>query len=113
MNFLILSGDILVAKWENNNLEIVNVDLLPLYLKNTGNVEKWLETRAIDHHRANSRLLKKALSLAERDDISSVLSVNAVTITDNYWIKPIDSELKYTDVRFRSIFFKSCSYRKL
>lgn len=107
MNFLILSGDILVAKWEYNNLEIVNVDLLPLYLKNTGNVEKWLETRAIDHHRANSRLLKKALRLAERDDISSVLSVNAVTITDNYWIKPIDSELKYADVRFDNDYFSN------
>ena len=59
MDFLILSGDVVVAKWKNNKLEIVNKNLLPLYLKNTGNVEKWLETRAIDHHRANSRLLSK------------------------------------------------------
>lgn len=107
MDFLILSGNIVVAKWENNTLEIINKDLLPLYLKNTGNVEKWLETRAIDCHRANSRLLKKALRLAEKDDISSVLSVNAVTITDNYWIKPMDSELKYDDVRFDNDYFSN------
>ena len=107
MDFLILSGDVVVAKWKNNKLEIVNKNLLPLYLKNTGNVEKWLETRAIDHHRANSRLLKKALRLAERDDISSVLSVNAVTITDNYWIKPLDSELKYLDVHFDNDYFSN------
>ena len=44
--------------------------------------------------------LKKALRLTERDDIGSVLSVNAVTITDNYWIKPINSDLCYADVRF-------------
>ena len=107
MDFLILSGDTIVAKWENNNLEIANENLLPLYLKNTGNVEKWLETRAIDHHRANSRLLKKALRLAERDDVSSVLSVNAVTITDNYWIKPLDSTLTYSDVRFDNDYFSN------
>ncbi|MBQ8730289.1 MAG: hypothetical protein IJY81_03770 [Lachnospiraceae bacterium] len=107
MDFLILSGDTVVAKWKNNNLEIVNENLLPLYLKNTGNVEKWLETRAIDHHRANSRLLKKALRLAERDDVSSVLSVNAVTITDSYWIKPLDSTLTYSDVRFDNDYFSN------
>lgn len=107
MAFLILSGDTIVAKWENNNLEIANENLLPLYLKNTGNVEKWLETRAIDHHRANSRLLKKALRLDERDDVSSVLSVNAVTITDNYWIKPLDSTLTYSDVRFDNDYFSN------
>ncbi len=107
MDFLILSGDTVVAKWKNSNLEIVNANLLPLYLKNTGNVEKWLETRAIDHHRANSRLLKKALRLAERDDVSSVLSVNAVTITDNYWIKPLDSTLTYSDVRFDNDYFSN------
>ena len=103
MNFYIMSKDVAVAKWHDNNLEIINEDLLPLYLKNTGNVEKWLETRAIDCHRANSRLLKKALRLAEKDDVSTVLSVNAATITDNYWIKPIDSELTYADVRFDKI----------
>ena len=107
MDYLILSGDIVVAKWVNNELEVINEDLLPLYLKNTGNVEKWLETRAIDHHRANSRLLKKALRLTDKDDVSSVLSVNAVTITDNYWIKPVDSDLKYANVHFDNDYFSN------
>ena len=105
MNFYIMSKNVAVAKWLDNNLEIINADLLPLYLKNTGNVEKWLETRAIDCHRANSRLLKKALRLSEKDDTSTVLSVNAATITDNYWIKPIDSDLTYADVRFDNDYF--------
>lgn len=105
MNFYIMSKDVAVAKWFNNNLEVINEDLLPLYLKNTENVEKWLETRAIDSHRANSRLLKKALRLTAKDDISTVLSVNAVTITDNYWIKLIDSDLVYADVRFDNDYF--------
>ena len=105
MNFYIMSKDVAVAKWQDNNLEVINEKMLPLYLKNTGNVEKWLETRAIDCHRANSRLLKKALRLTEKDDTSTVLAVNAATITDNYWIKPFDSELTYDDVRFDNDYF--------
>ncbi len=105
MDFLILNGDTVAAEWINNELKVINHNMLPLYLDLTGNVQKWLETRAIDSHRANSRLLKKALRLTERDDISSVLSVNAVTITDNYWIKPMDSNLSYSDVRFNNDYF--------
>lgn len=90
MDCLILNGDTVAAKWINNELKVIKSNMLPLYLDLIGNVHKWLETRAIDSHRANSRLLKKALRLTERDDIGSVLSVNAVKITDNYWIKPID-----------------------
>ncbi len=76
-----------------------------MYFHNTGNVEKWLEARAIDCHRANSRLLKKALRLTEKDNVSTVLAVNAVTITDTYWIKPLDSDLTYADVRFDNDYF--------
>lgn len=107
MNCYIMSGDIAVAKWQDNTFEILNDVLLPLYLKNTGNVQRWLETRAIDCHRANSRLLKKALRLTEKDDVATVMSVNAVTITDNYWIKPLNSNLMYADVRFDNDYFSN------
>ena len=107
MDFYIMSGDIVVAKWRDNRLEVLNKTLLPIYLLSTGNVEKWLETRAIDCHRANSRLLKKALRLTEKDDVTTVVSVNAVTITDNYWIKPLDSDLTYADVRFDNDYFSN------
>ena len=107
MDFYIMSGDITVAKWQDNRLEVLNRALLPIYLLNTGNVEKWLEMRAIDCHRANSRLLKKALRLTEKDDVTTVVSVNAVTITDNYWIKPLDSDLTYAGVRFDNDYFSN------
>ena len=107
MDIYIMSGDITVAKWQDNRLEVLNRALLPIYLLNTGNVEKWLEMRAIDCHRANSRLLKKALRLTEKDDVTTVVSVNAVTITDNYWIKPLDSDLTYADVRFDNDYFSN------
>lgn len=85
-NYEILSADTVVAVWQNDNLDVINNDLLPLFLKRINNADMWLETRAIDSHRANSRLLKKALRLTEKDDISTVAHVNGATITDNYWI---------------------------
>lgn len=104
-DYYVMSGDTAVAKWENNELTVLNDTLLPLYLKRVHNVDLWLETRAIDSHRANSRLLKKALRLKEKDDVSTVIHVNGATITDNYWIKPFDSELTYADVKFSDDYF--------
>lgn len=104
-NYYIMSGDKAVAKWENSALTVLNEALLPLYLRRVHNADLWLETRAIDSHRANSRLLKKALRLKEKDDVSTVIHVNGATITDNYWIKPLDSELTFADVRFSDDYF--------
>lgn len=110
-NYEILSGNTVVAVWQNNNLTVKNEDLLPLFLKNISHADLWLETRAIDSHRANSRLLKKALRLTEKDDISTVAHVNAATITDNYWIRPIDSELTYNDVKFSDDYFSNLALK--
>ncbi len=104
-DYYIMSADTVVAKWENDELTVINDQLLPLYLKRVHNANMWLETRAIDTHRANSRLLKKALRLKEKDDVSTVIHVNGATITDNYWIKPLDSELGYNDVKFSDDYF--------
>ncbi len=111
MDFYIMNRDECVAKWENQQFTLLKKELAPLYLVRTENVEHWLETRAIDEHRANSRLLKKALRLTEKDDVSTVISVNAVTITDNYWIKPLDSNLTYQDVRFDNDYFANLALR--
>lgn len=110
-NYEILSGDTLVAVWRNDCLEEINDALLPLYLKRIKNANMWLETRAIDSHRANSRLLKKALRLAERDDVSTVVHVNGATITDNYWIREIGSNLTYDDIRFSDDYFSNLALK--
>lgn len=110
-NFEILSGNTVVAVWKNGNLTVKNESLLPLYLKRVKNAELWLETRAIDSHRANSRLLKKALRLAEKDDVSTVIHVNGATITDNYWIRPIGSDLTYDDVKFTDDYFSNLALK--
>ena len=82
-NFEILSGDTLTAIWFNGILSIRNHDLLPLFLKREPNVHAWLASRAADRRRPNIRLLKKALRLAEKDDVSTVIHVYGATITDN------------------------------
>ena len=110
-NYEILSGDTLVAIWKDTKLSVLNEALLPLYLKKTQNADFWLETRAIDSHRANSRLLKKALRLVEKDDISTVIHVNGATITDNYWIREIGSNLTYSDVKFSDDYFSNLALK--
>lgn len=54
-----MSKDILVAKFENNAMQVENEALLPLYFKTHDNLDEWLGKRAIDARRTNSRLLKK------------------------------------------------------
>ena len=110
-NYEILSGDTLVAIWKDGCLTVVNENLLPLYLHKRQNADMWLETRAIDSHRANSRLLKKALRLVEKDDVSTVIHVNGATITDNYWIREIGSDLTYADVKFSDDYFSNLALR--
>ncbi len=110
-DYEILSGNTVVAKWEYGSLSVLDEKLLPLYLKRIHSANMWLETRAIDSHRANSRLLKKALRLAEKDDVSTVVHVNAATITDNYWIRPMGSELTYEDVKFDNDYFSNLALR--
>lgn len=110
-NYLIMSGDTPVAKWENNRLTVLCNAILPLYLNRIYDADGWLETRAIDSHRANSRLIKKALRLQERDDLATVMSVNGATITDNYWVKPLDSDLTYEDVKFDKNYFSTLALK--
>jgi hypothetical protein len=110
-NYEILSGDVLVATWKDGCLTVANETLLPLYLRKIQNADMWLETRAIDSHRANSRLLKKALRLVEKDDVSTVIHVNGATITDNYWIREIGSDLTYADIKFSDDYFSNLALR--
>jgi len=101
-DLLLLSKDIPIAKIIGGVLEPIEPARLPLFLKRSGDVRGWLESRAIDSHRTNSRLLKRALRLEHKDDLTTVLSVNAATITDSYWVKPLeDAGTRYDDVRFK------------
>lgn len=107
-----MSGDREVARFDDQkNMRVLDEALLPVYFKRSTNLEGWLASRAIDSHRPNSRVLKRALRLRERDDVNSVLAVHAVTVTDTYWVKQPDSNLKWEDVRFTKDYFSRLALR--
>ena len=105
MNYYVMSKDDIVV-WIKDG-KIIKRDLArcPLALKNGDSIDNWLIDRAIDKHRVNSRLLKKILRLTNKTDKEIVLYNNAVTITDNYWIKEENSNLKWEDVKFSNNYF--------
>lgn len=105
INGYLMSKDTVVGIVKDGDLRITNHNLAPLYLQKYNDFEKWLSDRAIDEHRTNSRLLKKALRLKEKDNVSTTLSVHATTITDNYWFCSVNENLKWDDVRFKENFF--------
>ena len=111
-DLLLLSKDTPVAIIRNGLAETIVPERIPFYFRYRSDAKKWLESRAIDSHRINSRLLKKVLRLEHKDDMTAVLAVNAATITDNYWVKPFDDNaLSYSDVRFKiNLFDKLALY---
>lgn len=111
LNGKIMSADIPVVTIKNGVVVDKNEKLAPLFFNRCDDVSAWLKGRAIDSHRANSRLLKKALRLQNKDEISTVLVVNAVTITDNFWFCEDGSDLTWDDVRFKENYFDSLALR--
>lgn len=97
----LMCRDIPVGEIQARRVTPIRPELLPLYFQRGGDLGVWLEQRAIDAHRTHSRLVKKALRLRERDDISTTLHFNAATITDSYWIRPENSSLTWDQVRFK------------
>ena len=106
INGYLMSRDKKIAQIINDDLVPIESGLLPLYLQRNGSLVEWLESRAIDRHRTNSRLLKRVLRLTSADDAEVSMRVNGSTITDTYWIK-LDEEtgLDYNQVRFSQNYF--------
>jgi len=105
-DLILLSKDIPIAEIKNGLAEPIVPGRLPLYFQYKKDAKVWLESRAVDGHRTNSRLLKKVLRLEHKDDLTAVLAVNAATITDNYWVKPLGcNTLCYADIRFKMNLF--------
>lgn len=107
----IMSGDRIIASIENSIIVSFDEKLIPLYLKRTKNVEQWLRDRSIDSTRINSRLLKKVLRISSYDELETVLSVNAATVTDTYWFKEKDSQLTFNDIRFSENLFDNLALK--
>lgn len=107
----VMSGDTVIGNVKNGVLIEYDETRIPLYLKRTKYVEGWLASRAIDAHRTNSRLLKRALRIRTSEDAQVALAVNAATITDNYWFRPDGSSAIYEQIRFKENYFDNLALR--
>ena len=92
-----MNGEREIGIINNGILSSYDEKLIPLFLKRTRNIEKRSRTRSTDLSRSNIRKLKSVFYI--EDDIDCVLLVNAMTITDRYWIRFNDEE--YEDIRFK------------
>ncbi len=71
-NGYLFSGNDPVAKIRRGEIVPLDGARMPLYLAAGGSFETWLESRAIDRHRPNSRILKKVLRLTDSSDAATV-----------------------------------------
>ena len=97
INGTLMNGEREIGIIDNGILSSYDEKLIPLFLKRTRNIEKWLRTRSADPSRSNIRKLKSVFDI--EDDRDCILPVNAMTITDRYWIRFNDEE--YEDIRFK------------
>ena len=91
----------IIAVIEDLEVKEVRVSsLMPSRLKVGSILNYWLEARMIDMHRANSRMLFRALRLRQSDEIERIIDIShAVIITDNCWLRREDEELDYCNLK--------------
>ena len=101
LNGTLMSGDSPVAEIRQGLVMPLDTARMPLYLREHDDILGWLEARAIDRHRTNSRILKKVLRLSDSSDLAAVLHSHGAAITDNYWFRgEAEPGLTWQDVRF-------------
>lgn len=99
----LMSGNTPVALIESGEIsKVLEPSLIPfhfLYAPDPS-LSSWLRQRSIDMSRTNSRFVLRELDSDKTDIVQIVLSVNAATITDNFWIRENGSEITYEQTRF-------------
>ena len=107
--------EVLVCEY-NTNLnvfdkmyEIINIDYAPLILKNYYEEDKdtlallrrlteWFKGRGIPSWRDKIDLLLQRLNIETAEELLD--KAFGLSLSDQYWIKPYDSNLKYDDINF-------------
>ncbi len=108
----VMSGNTAVARFEGRVVTPLFPACAPLCFRNGGDLECWLETRAIDRHRTNSRILKRVLRLGDTSDLNTAMRVHGATITDDYWVRTDEEDsLCWEDVRFSRDYFAEVALR--
>ncbi|WP_142414172.1 hypothetical protein [Hathewaya massiliensis] len=99
---LLMYKDKEVAIIEDSKLtKIIDKSLLPIIMlnENIGSFDAWLQTRVIDTHRANSRHVRRRLSVRSEVPNEIVVKSRALSITDSYWLKWTNENLTYNHIR--------------
>ncbi|MDO4756186.1 MAG: HipA domain-containing protein [Parabacteroides sp.] len=107
MQFLLMSKDIPVCKLQmdfeghiDEIIEILNEAYLPVgvSLNVRNSLYEWWKGRSIP---ASRNGLSKVLSNFDIDS-TSILSVKSLglSLTDQYWIKPVDKDIKWSEINF-------------
>lgn len=110
----IMPGNVPVVEYDREySYKIMNHDLVPIYIKNRGDIKKWISERALNAERANSRAIKAVMGLSRTaSDYMAAMKVDAATITDNFWVKDENDERTYEDIAFSTNdFFSLALYR--
>ena len=101
----LMTGDKVAAKFKNGSLTYIDETICPLYVKRTGNVEKFIEGRCLDLSRPNARVLLKLFGITNKSESLIPLYSYGACISDNYWFKPSGSKKTYEDIRFDNDFY--------
>lgn len=99
----LMSGNTPVALIESGEIsKVIEPSLIPLnfLFAEDPSLKSWLRQRSLDTSRTNSRFVLRELDSDKADITQIVLSVNAATITDNFWIRENGSEKTYEQTRF-------------
>ena len=99
----LMSGNTPVALIESGEIsKVIEPSLIPLHFlfAEDPSLKSWLRQRSLDTSRTNSRFVLRELDSDKADITQIVLSVNAATITDNFWIRENGSEKTYEQTRF-------------
>ena len=85
----IMAGDRKVVQFDDRfDYEILDETFAPLYINKRGNIKRWIEERAVDSARANSRAVKARQRLSKTaSDYETAMKMDAATITDDFWVK--------------------------
>lgn len=92
--------DIIAVTEDLEVKEVLVSNLMPSRLRVGSILNYWLEARMIDMHRANSRMLFRALRLRQSDELERIIDIShAVTITDNWWLRREDEKIDYYNLK--------------
>lgn len=97
-----------ISKFFDQILEVINIDYAPLQIKNVYNetnldevkilLSKWFRGRGIPSWRDKLDLLLARLDINTPEELLD--KAFGLSLSDQYWLKPLNTNIKYEDINF-------------